>query len=148
MTLNSFATYKWPASLYQDQVQRTASRLIARNGHLRSKILYFGYGGKRFSQLNPTLRITSCEIDRSLTDLEGWKSDDYDLIFANQTFNKLRPEELEDLISEFVEKFKSTPLLVRISRQGILNLVGMDYYVLKTNIPKHPCFHQKNSLYF
>ena len=125
MNFRGVTSYKWPASLYLDRLHHNASRLIVKHDYLESRILDFGCGHKRFSQLNPTLDVTGYDINAALSDIKDWRTGNFDLIFANQVFYTFKSEELEALLSEFVERYDNAPLLVGISRQGFLNRLGM-----------------------
>lgn len=117
--------YSWPASLYLDQLHHAAAKYIKFHSASDPKILDFGCGYKRLSQLYPELDVIGYDINPSLSDLTHWDEVNFDIIYANQVFYSFSRSQLIQLLSSFIKVRPQSTLIVGISRQGLLNKIGM-----------------------
>lgn len=87
-------------------------------------ILDFGCGRGELKRLLAGVKVIGYDIIPSLSDVEDWRSVDFDVLVANEVFYTFSEDELEKLLLELKEKNGNLELVVGISRQGLLNNIG------------------------
>ncbi|WP_198288658.1 MULTISPECIES: class I SAM-dependent methyltransferase [unclassified Pandoraea] len=114
--------YSGPAQIYF----RHLLRQIVGVGQLNRpdiKILDFGCGvGQLKQMLGP--RVIGYDIVPELSDVDDWRSVNFDVLVANEVFYSFSESDLDNLLKELRSKNRDLELVVGISRQGALNNIG------------------------
>jgi hypothetical protein len=88
-------------------------------------ILDFGCGEGRLKQILKSSKVIGYDVVRDLSDINDWRTLDFDVLVANEVFYTFKRDDLNKLLIELKQKNKSLELIVGISRQGFLNKIGM-----------------------
>lgn len=89
-----------------------------------AKILDFGCGTGELKRLLGEGKVIGFDIIPALSDIPDWRTEEFDVLVANQVFYSFSEKDLEALLVELRGKNPSLRLVVGISRQGVLNNIG------------------------
>ena len=113
--------YKGLAGIYFHRMQNKIIEL----GDLRNgkKILDYGcYTGELKKKLGNS--VINYDINPKLSEVDDWKSQDFDVVVSNQVFVYLTEDQLIEFTSELKKKNKNAALIVGLPRMNLLSKVG------------------------
>lgn len=114
--------------------------------NLNLSILDFGCGyGELKKLLGNRKNIINYDIKPEFTDVEDWKSFDFDVIVVNQVFYTFSQEELEKVLNEFIITNPKAVLIVGISNQNVFNKLAA-FITLNFDAHKDTVLDQFNEL--
>lgn len=132
MSGNRYMDYKFSENFEQDYYTGIKGiyffkilKTIIKIGDLRNKqvkILDFGSGTGQLKRLLPE-KVVGFDINRGLTEINDWKSINFDVVVANQVFYLFSKDELLRFLDELYAKNPKVNLIVGISTQGLLNKI-------------------------
>lgn len=110
--------YDGLAGIYFHRIQNKIIEL----GNLRNanKILDYGcYTGELKKKLGN--KVINYDINPDLSEVDDWKSQDFDVVVSNQVFVYLLEEELTEFIFELKKKNKNVTLIVGLPRLNFMS---------------------------
>ena len=90
------------------------------------KILDFGAGFGRLKSMlrNSNNSVINYDIEKQLSEVDDWKTVEFDILVANEVFYSFSSSQLIDLLNELKDHNPRLKLIVGISKQGLLNNFG------------------------
>jgi len=98
----------------------------------RARILDFGCGHGELKRMVPQCDVINYDIISELSDVDDWRSVDFDIFVSNQVFCCFEKVQLSEFLQELKSLKPNVKLVLGISRQGFLNKLGM-YLLGRTN---------------
>lgn len=121
--MSGVTQYRGVASIYSRHLLNKIIDLGGLDQHA-SQILDFGCGTGELKRLLNNGKVVGYDAIPSLSDVQDWRTVDFDVFVTNQVFYSFAEDDLRKLLSELKRRTPNLQLVVGISKQGLLNNIG------------------------